>query len=204
MLFHRLCTSLALLVCLGCSKSADAFAPSSQRPSGPLHTTKLFAEKPDKAPRHDVGKAATASLPESVQKQLEAYQEHQQAAPKLSWATDVRTLVQYNHGFAVMSTLSKSDPDYPGGSVVGFAPDEQGRPLFIFSGMSTHTQDLLANPHCSLTVAAKDFKGAADGRVNLMGRTELIKDPAEKEVAKQIYKTKHPNAFWVRTFIGPG
>jgi hypothetical protein len=69
-----------------------------------------------------------------------SYQTHQQEAPKLDWATDVRTLIQYNHGFAVMSTNSKSKEGYPGGSVVGFAVDDDGRPLFIFSGMSTHTQ----------------------------------------------------------------
>ncbi|EEC47844.1 predicted protein, partial [Phaeodactylum tricornutum CCAP 1055/1] len=124
-------------------------------------------------------------------------QEHQQTAPKLDWATDVRTLVQYNHGFAVMSTNSKADEGYPGGSVVGFAPDEDGRPLFIFSGMSAHTQDILADPRCSLTVAAKDFKGAADGRVNLMGSVELIKGDQDKAKAREIYLQKHPGAFWV-------
>ena len=149
------------------------------------------------APRHDVGSSAQMELSPAEQKKMEAYSTHQQNAPKLDWATDVRTLVQYNHGFAVISTHSKSDPEYPSGSVVGFAPDHDGRPLFIFSGMSTHTQDLLANPYASLTVAAKDFKGAADGRVNLMGRVELIRDAEEKAAAKEIYLQKHPGAFWV-------
>jgi putative heme iron utilization protein len=156
-------------------------------------TTKLF-----NGPRHDVGGGAQRELPPHIQAQMEAYQEHQQTAPKMDWATDVRTLVQYNHGFAVMSTISKSDAGYPGGSVVGFAPEpETGKALFIFSGMSTHTQDLLANPKCSLTVAAKDFKGAADGRVNLMGQVQLIQDAAEKQAARDIYLAKHPGAFWV-------
>lgn len=96
-----------------------------------------------------------------------------------------------------MSTNSKSNPGYPGGSVVGFAVDDDGRPLFIFSGMSTHTQDILADPRCSVTIAAKDFKGAADGRVNLMGTCELIKDAEEKAKAKEFYLQKHPGAFWV-------
>jgi len=125
-----------------------------------------------------------------------AFAEHQQNAPKLGWATDVRTLVQYNHGFAVMSTISKSDDGYPGGSVVGFAPDEGGRPIFIFSGMSTHTQDILANPKCSLTIASKEFKGAADGRVNLMGTCKLL-PTSEVDSAKALYLKKHPGAFWV-------
>ncbi len=33
-----------------------------------------------------------------------------------------------------------SKDGYPNGSVVGFAPDEDGNPFFIFSGMSSHTQ----------------------------------------------------------------
>lgn len=36
------------------------------------------------------------------------FYEHQERAPKLGFATDVRTLIQYNHGYAVMSTNSKS------------------------------------------------------------------------------------------------
>ena len=132
-----------------------------------------------------------------MQQTVAAYQEHQQSAAKLDWATDVRTLIQYNHGFAVMSTNSKSHPGYPGGSVVGFAVDDDGRPIFIFSGMSTHTQDLLLDSRCSVTIAAKDFKGAADGRVNLMGTCELIKDGDEKTKAKEFYLQKHPGAFWV-------
>jgi putative heme iron utilization protein len=83
-------------------------------------------------------------------------------------------------------------PGYPGGSVVGFAPDEEGRPIFVFSGMSSHTVDILADPRCSLTIADKNFKGAADGRVNLMGTCQRLKDDEEISKAKEIYLQKHP------------
>jgi putative heme iron utilization protein len=63
--------------------------------------------------------------------------------------------------------------------------------------MSSHTQDLLADPKCSLTVASKEFKGAADGRVNLMGTCKRLKDVEEIAKAKEIYLAKHPGAFWV-------
>jgi putative heme iron utilization protein len=100
--------------------------------------------------------------------------------------------------FLVLSILSFfRNPGFPGGSVVGFAPDEEGRPLFVFSGMSSHTQDILADPRCSLTVAAKEFKGAADGRVNLMGTCERVKDPELIQQCKATYLEKHPGAFWV-------
>jgi len=62
--------------------------------------------------------------------------------------------------------------------------------------MSSHTQDISVDPRCSITIAAKEFKGAADGRVNLMGTCKLI-PPEEREAAKAIYFTKHPDAFWV-------
>mmetsp|Transcript_16101 Transcript_16101/g.22922 ORF Transcript_16101/g.22922 Transcript_16101/m.22922 type:complete len:341 (+) Transcript_16101:53-1075(+) len=152
----------------------------------------------DKAPRHDVRSSSMEDVkidPQELKLQ-QSLAEHQQNAPKLGWATDIRTLVQYNHGFAVMSTNSKSKPGYPGGSVVGFAPDEDGRPIFIFSGMSSHTQDILVDPRCSVTIAAKEFKGAADGRVNLMGKCEKVPSD-EKEACKASYLAKHPGAFWV-------
>lgn len=176
--------------------------PSRSSASKFLVSTRLWAtngkEQPEKPTGHDVrSSGAPIEIDPEEAKIQAAFAEHQQNAPKLGWATDIRTLVQYNHGFAVMSTNSKSDEGYPGGSVVGFAPDEDGRPLFVFSGMSTHTQDILVDPRCSLTIASKEFKGAADGRVNLMGTTTLIKDQKEKEKAKQIYLEKHPGAFWV-------
>jgi len=155
--------------------------------------TRLF-----NAPKHDVrSDVDMGDIPPEELALQQRLGEHQQNAPKMGWAVDIRTLVEYNHGFAVMSTNSKTDPGFPGGSVVGFAPDEDGRPIFVFSGMSTHTQDILADPKCSVTIASKEFKGAADGRVNLMGKVALMKDPEEIEAAKALYLKKHPGAFWV-------
>ena len=63
--------------------------------------------------------------------------------------------------------------------------------------MSSHTQDILANPKCSLTVAQKGFKGAADGRVNLMGTCTRLTDQDLIDESKKTYLSKHPGAFWV-------
>jgi putative heme iron utilization protein len=158
-------------------------------------TSRLFHAP---APKHDVsaGNPMANLTPDQAQR-VQAFMEHQDSAPKVGFATDVRSLIQYNHGYAVMGTNSKSLPGFPGGSVVGFAPDEEGRPLFVFSGMSSHTQDILADPKCSLTIAAKEFKGAADGRVNLIGTCERLKDPELIKKTKAIYLEKHPGAFWV-------
>lgn len=178
---------------------SQGFTPSSRGKIRTL-TTRVFSDKETKPEKivkgHDVRSDVAVEMDEEEAKIMTAFQEHQKDAPKLGWATDIRTLVQYNHGFAVMSTISKTDPGYPGGSVVGFAPDDDGRPLFVFSSMSTHTQDIMADPKCSLTVASKEFKGAADGRVNLMGTAEKLSSE-EIEAAKEMYLKKHPNAFWV-------
>ncbi|KAL3925147.1 MAG: hypothetical protein SGILL_000605 [Bacillariaceae sp.] len=63
--------------------------------------------------------------------------------------------------------------------------------------MSSHTVDILADPRCSVTVADKSFKGAADGRVNLMGTCERLKGEEDIAKAKEIYLQKHPGAFWI-------
>lgn len=183
----KLLAALSSILAVG---TVAAFAPSGTSRHA---ITQLY----NNAPGHDVRSDGVAKEmdPEEMKIQV-ALAEHQQNAPKLGFPTDVRTLVQYNHGFAVMSTNSKANSGFPGGSVVGFAPDELGRPIFIFSGMSTHTQDLLADPRCSVTIASKEFKGAADGRVNLMGKVTLL-PKEEKEAAKAAYLSKHPGAFWV-------
>lgn len=148
-------------------------------------------------PKHVIeGQQTLDSLTPEQQERVKAFIGHQQNVPKISFAEDVRSLVQYNHGFAVMSTNSKSSPGFPGGSVVGFAVDDDGCPLFVFSGMSSHTQDILKDPRCSLTVADKDFKSAADGRVNLMGNCTRLRDAEEIDSAREFYLKKHPGAFW--------
>jgi hypothetical protein len=91
------------------SKGVAAFvlAPVPSISSASITTTSLFHAP---APKHDVsaGNNAMANLtPEQIQR-VQAYMEHQQNAPKIGFPTDVRSLIQYNHGFAVMGTNSKS------------------------------------------------------------------------------------------------
>lgn len=62
----------------------------------------------EKAPKHDVGGMSMDQLEPDQQERVQAFMEYQQSLPKIGFPTDVRSLVQYNHGFAVMSTISKS------------------------------------------------------------------------------------------------
>lgn len=146
---------------------------------------------------HDVRNTSTKEVKISdeelaIQKR---YMEHQKSAKTLGFPVDVRTLVEYNHGFAVLCTNSNSKEGYPSGSVVAFAPDEDGRPIFLFSKISPHTTNIKKDKRTSLVIAAKEFKGPSDGRVSLMGKTSIV-PPEESEAVKELYMKKHPGAFW--------
>lgn len=104
--------------------------------------------------------------------------------------------MEYSTGFGVLSTNSRTLEGYPGGSVVGFSLDDKGRPLFAFSSMSSHTGDLAADSRVSLTVTSATFKGAADGRVSLVGDVNKVPEEDLPSV-REMYKKKHPNAYWV-------
>ena len=60
--------------------------------------------------------------------------EHQRGAARLSMAEDAKSLVAYSNGYAVLSTISTDAKakGYPSGALVGFAPDDDGLPVFCF------------------------------------------------------------------------
>jgi putative heme iron utilization protein len=128
--------------------------------------------------------------------EIEAFQRHQAAVSRLTLAEEARTLVA-GGSFGVISTLSASDPaGFPSGSVVEFAPDAVGRPIFAFSSLSSHTGDLRTDGRCSFTVMAQGFKGLQDARVSLVGHAAPV--PAdEAAAARALYLARHPNSFWV-------
>jgi len=67
-------------------------------------------------------------------------------------------MARATHG--VLSTLSSSGATagIPSGSVIEFALDAEGRPLLATSTLSAHTQDLLVDGRCSITVTATGFQ----------------------------------------------
>ncbi len=145
---------------------------------------------------HDVSSSSAVSEM-NVDSEIEQFREHQASAPKLSFQDECRTLVDLGR-YAVISTFGRDhDGLYPNGSIVGFASDASGRPIFAMSSMSAHTGDLAANGNCSLTVTAPGFTGAADGRVTLAGTVTKLSDKDETASAREAYLAKHPDAFWV-------
>ncbi len=119
-------------------------------------------------------------------------------APEPTYAERARTLV-YLGRTGTLSTLSVKHPGHPFGSLMPYALDGRGQPLFLISTMAMHTQNLQADPRASLLVTQPGWAGdpLAAGRVTLMGEALPLPD-AESPEARKTYLARHPNAaYWV-------
>ncbi|MBI2468197.1 MAG: DUF2470 domain-containing protein [Candidatus Rokubacteria bacterium] len=117
--------------------------------------------------------------------------------PEPSYAERVRTLL-YLGRWGALATVSRKHPGHPFGSVMPYALDAQGRPLFLISTLATHTQNLRADPRASLLVteAAEGGDPLAVGRATLMGDATLV--PAAEAEVRAAYLARHPTAaYWV-------
>lgn len=118
--------------------------------------------------------------------------------PEPSHAERVRTLLTVS-SVATLSTHSRKQAGFPFGSLMPFASDEVGRPIFLISNMAMHTQNLRADSRCSLfilqTSADGDPLGAA--RVTLVGNAEPV--PADEVAAvRELYLARHESSrYWV-------
>lgn len=115
-----------------------------------------------------------------------------------SYAERARTLVHLARS-GMLSTLSRRHPGHPFGSVMPYAPDDQGAPLLLISDMAMHTQNLEADARASLLATQPGWTEdpLAGGRVTLMGRAARVSD-GERGTAREAYLARHPKAaFWV-------
>jgi hypothetical protein len=118
--------------------------------------------------------------------------------PEPSYAERARTL-GYLGRIGTLATLSRKHPGHPFGSLMPYAPDEAGQPLFLISALAMHTQNLEADPRASLFVSQPGWGGdpLAAGRVTLMGRAARLA-AADVAAARPTYLARHPAAsYWV-------
>jgi len=118
--------------------------------------------------------------------------------PEPTHAERVRTLLSLVP-VATLSTLSRKHPGFPFGSMMPFALDAAGRPIFLISNMAMHTQNLKSDPRCSLFVtpvsADGDPLGAA--RATLIGHAEPVPEDDLASVREK-YLARHENSrYWV-------
>src|SRR5580693_3594930 len=95
--------------------------------------------------------------------------------PEPSYAERVRTLISLV-SVATLSTISRKHPGFPFGSLMPFALDAAGWPIFLISSMAMHTQNLKNDPKCSLFVAQPSVDGDPLGaaRATLIGHAEPV------------------------------
>ena len=118
--------------------------------------------------------------------------------PEPTFAERARTLAYLGHTGA-LATLSRRHPGHPFASVMPYALDDAGCPLFLISTMAMHTQNLETDPRASLLVTQPGWDGdpLAAGRLTLMGEARRVPD-ADAPSARERYLARHERArYWV-------
>ena len=119
------------------------------------------------------------------------------AVPEPTFAERARTLA-YLGRTGTLATLSRRHPGHPFASVMPYASDDAGRPVFLISSMAMHTQNLEADARASLLVMQPDWTGdpLAAGRLTLMGDARRVPDP-DAAAARERYLARHERArYW--------
>jgi putative heme iron utilization protein len=95
--------------------------------------------------------------------------------------------------FGTLSTHSLKVPGYPHGSVVNYALDGAGNPLFLFSRLALHTKNLEADRRASLLVYGSEAEEnpLTAARLTVFGDVAAVED---EEAAQAAYLAKHPDA----------
>ncbi len=117
--------------------------------------------------------------------------------PEPGHAERVRTLASLTL-VATLSTSSRMHPGFPFGSLMPFALDPAGRPIFLMSNMAMHTQNLKADPRCSLFIgqAVGDGDPLGASRATIVGRAEPVGE-TEAASVREIYLARHENSrYW--------
>mgnify|MGYP001556027314 CR=1 FL=1 len=118
--------------------------------------------------------------------------------PQPTHAERTRTLLHLN-SLATLSTLSRKLPGFPFGSLMPYALDPSGRPIFLISNMAMHTQNLKADPRASLFITQPSADGDPLGaaRATLLGNILPVPEQ-DLPAVRALYLERHPNAaYWV-------
>lgn len=108
-------------------------------------------------------------------------------------AVAVRNLVeqaQLVHLCTVMSTMHHRRAGYPFGTLVDFASDGVGYPIFCMSPLGIHTRNIVEDPRCSVVVQLPGWTGLANARVTIFGDVYQL-PPEQQGIARQMFVQKH-------------
>ena len=99
-------------------------------------------------------------------------------------------LAQYAHLCTIMSNMHHRRSGYPFGTIVDFASDGAGCPLFCLSPLAIHTRNIMEDPRCSLVVQMPGWTGMANARVTIFGDVYQL-PPDMHEAAREVHLYKH-------------
>ncbi|CAI7779006.1 unnamed protein product [Closterium sp. NIES-53] len=108
-------------------------------------------------------------------------------------AVAVRNLVEqarFAHLCSIMSRMHHRRKGYPFGSLVDFATDDEGHPIFLLSPLSIHTRNMLADPRCTLVVQIPGWSGLANARATIFGDVYPV-PPAQQQWAQRFFARRH-------------
>ena len=117
-----------------------------------------------------------------------------QDIPEPSLAERARTLAAIGL-IGSLSTHSRKFPGFPFGSMMPFAADDLGRPVFFISTMAMHTQNLHQDERASLLITQPGVIGDPLGaaRLTLIGAAKVA--PADE--VGNLYLSRHESArYW--------
>jgi putative heme iron utilization protein len=117
--------------------------------------------------------------------------------PEPSLAERARTLAEIGR-IGSLSTHSRKFPGFPFGSMMPFAADYLGRPIFFISSMAMHTHNLQEDGRASLLITQPEVSGDPLGsaRLTLIGLATIA--PAGE--VRDIYLARHENAHYWQDF----
>ncbi|KAG2499020.1 hypothetical protein HYH03_003205 [Edaphochlamys debaryana] len=107
----------------------------------------------------------------------------------------VRNLVEharFGHLCTMMSGMHHRRAGYPFGTLVDFASDGAGYPVFCLSPLAIHSRNLIEEPRCSLVVQMPGWTGLANARVTIFGDVYQL-PPDLQDSAREIFIAKHSN-----------
>ncbi|XP_031090664.1 uncharacterized protein LOC115995699 isoform X2 [Ipomoea triloba] len=108
-------------------------------------------------------------------------------------ALAVRNLMEqarFAHLCTVMSKMHHRREGYPFGSLVDFATDPMGHPIFLLSPLAIHTRNLIGEPRCTLVVQVPGWTGLSNARVTIFGDIYPLPEDQQEWAHKQ-YTAKH-------------
>lgn len=92
-----------------------------------------------------------------------------------------------------MSTMNHRRAGYPFGTIVDFAADGAGCPIFALSPLAIQTRNIMEDPRCSLVMQMPGWGGLANARVTMFG--DVYKLPKElQSAAGDIFQSKMSTA----------